>query len=135
MGHYAYRPLSEMLAEAQKRYGAPIFVAETGAEGSCRAAWLNYVCAEVREAVSRGVPVAGICLYPVVDYPGWDNERLCPVGLLSHPDSRGLRTPYPPLVQELKRQQRIFGRSKKPVHAGGHRSRAEPAQEIGSWTR
>ena len=116
MGHYAYRPLSEMLSEAQQRYNRPIFLAETGAEASSRAAWLSYVCAEVREAIGRGVPVAAICLYPVVDYPGWDNERLCPVGLLSDPDNHGTRTPYPPLAQELRRQQRIFGNHGKRIH-------------------
>ncbi len=110
MGHYAYRPLSEMLKEAQQRYGRPIFLAETGAEGSSRSAWLNYVCAEVREALAQGVPVAGICLYPVVDYPGWEDERVCPVGLLSAPDSFGTRSPYQPLVQELRRQRRSFTR-------------------------
>src|SRR3712207_3880564 len=99
-----------MLKEAQQRYGRPIFLAETGAEGSSRAAWLNYVCAEVREALAQGVPVAGICLYPVIDYPGWEDERLCPVGLLSGPDSHGARSPYQPLAQELRRQRRGFTR-------------------------
>ena len=135
MGHYAYRPLSEMLDEAQRRYGRPVFLAETGAEGSSRAAWLTYVCTEVREAMSRGVPVAGICLYPVVDYPGWDNERLCPVGLLSDPDSRGTRTPYQPLAQELRRQQRLFGRTKKPVHPVGPGLHADQVHMGGEWIR
>jgi hypothetical protein len=115
MGHYAYRPLSEMIKEAQQRYGLPFFLAETGAEGSSRAAWLSYVCAEVSEAIAQGVPVAGVCLYPVVDYPGWENERLCPVGLLSAPDAHGTRSPYSPLAQELRRQQRMFARTRKQL--------------------
>jgi hypothetical protein len=115
MGHYAYRPLSEMIKEAQQRYGKPFFLAETGAEGSSRAAWLSYVCAEVREAMAQGVPVAGICLYPIVDYPGWEDERLCPVGLLSAADTHGTRTPHRPLQQELRRQQRLFARSTSHV--------------------
>jgi hypothetical protein len=110
MGHYAYRPLGEMLAEAQQRFGKPIFLAETGAEGSSRAAWLAYVCSEVRDAIAQGVPVQGVCLYPVVDYPGWDNERLCPVGLLSDADGSGTRAPFSPLARELRRQQRLVGR-------------------------
>jgi len=115
MGHYAYRPLSEMLTEAHQRYNKPIFLAETGAEGSSRAAWLSYVGAEVRAAVSMGVPVSGICLYPVIDYPGWENDRLCPAGLLSDPDSHGARAPYLPLARELRRQQRVFRRSRQLV--------------------
>jgi hypothetical protein len=113
MGHYAYRPLSEMLKEAHQRYGVPILLAETGAEGSSRAPWLNYVCAEVREAMAQGVPVAGVCLYPVVDYPGWEDERLCPVGLLSAPDSHGARSAHQPLAYELRRQRRSFARTRR----------------------
>jgi hypothetical protein len=108
-----------MLAEAQQRYGKPIFLAETGSEGSGRSAWLSYVCAEVREALAQGVPVAGVCLYPIVDYPGWEDERMCPVGLLSAPDQRGERQAFRPLAQELRRQQRLFGRTGKQLHREG----------------
>ena len=34
------------------------------------------------QAQARGVQVEGICLYPVLDYPGWENGRTCEVGLL-----------------------------------------------------
>ncbi len=54
--------------------------------------------------------MVGVCLYPVVDYLGWEDERLCPVGLLSAPDNYGTRSPYQPLAQELRRQQRGFTR-------------------------
>ena len=37
------------------------------------------------------MPVEGICLYPVVDYPGWVDERHCATGLLGHPDAEGKR--------------------------------------------
>jgi len=69
-GHYAYRPLSHMLAEVHERYGRPVLISETGAEGSARPSWLHYVLGEVTEARKKGVPVEGVCLYPVIDYPG-----------------------------------------------------------------
>ena len=108
MGHHAYRPLRDMLVEAYERYRRPLLIAETGAEGSGRPAWLHYVGAEVRSARTRGVPVEGICLYPVADYPGWDNERTCSVGLLSAPDERGERGVCAEFADELHRQQTIF---------------------------
>jgi beta-glucosidase/6-phospho-beta-glucosidase/beta-galactosidase len=108
IGHHAYRPLHDLLTEAHRRYGRPLFIAETGAEGSGRSAWLHYVAAEVRGAKKRGVPVEGVCLYPILDYPGWDNERTCSVGLLSAPDETGRRRPCVPLARELQRQQQIF---------------------------
>ena len=97
-----------MLAEAQSRYERPLFIAETGAEGTARKAWLYYVCAEVETALEMGVPIEGVCLYPILDYPGWENERICPVGLLSMPDNRGQRAVCPTLAPELKRQQQML---------------------------
>ena len=108
MGHHEYRPLGDMLQEVGDRYGKPIFVSETGAEGSGRPAWLHYVCDEVRSALAQGVPVEGICIYPVAAYPGWDNSRHSEVGLLSTIGSDGKRDLYQPLLDELQRQQRIF---------------------------
>ena len=65
------RPLHLLLAEAAHRYGRPLVVAETGHVGAGRADWLHEVAAEVRQARQLGVPVQGICLYPLVDRPDW----------------------------------------------------------------
>lgn len=108
MGHHEYRPLADMLVEAAERFAKPIFLAETGAEGSGRPAWLHYVCDEVRAAMARGVDFRGICLYPVTAYPGWDNSRHAEVGLFSTPLSDGERHLYRPLADELERQRALF---------------------------
>ena len=108
LGHHAYRPLRSLLAEVHARYRRPMLVAETGAEGSARAAWLHYVCAEVRAARGAGVPVEGICLYPILDYPGWEDDRPCAVGLFSVPDRDGRRTCDADFAAELRRQQALF---------------------------
>jgi beta-glucosidase/6-phospho-beta-glucosidase/beta-galactosidase len=108
LGHHDYEPLSSLLREAHERYGKPLLIAETGAEHSARPAWISYVCQEVRDALKQGVPVAGICLYPVTEYRGWDNERICQVGLFGMPDDSGNRSVYQPLVRELERQHRLF---------------------------
>ena len=114
MGHHEYKPLSDMLVEVAERYGKPLFISETGAEGSGRPAWLHYVCDEVREAQRRGTDVQGICIYPVTAYPGWDNSRHCEVGLFSSITSDGRRHVYEPLAEELKRQRAIFGIDDEP---------------------
>ena len=82
LGHRLYRPLRSLLAEVHTRYGRQVFISETGAEGRNGAGWLAYVAAEVRAARRSGVRVEGICLYPVLDYPGWKDERHCDCGLL-----------------------------------------------------
>jgi hypothetical protein len=106
-GHHHYRPLRHMLQEVFERYGQPIVVSETGAEGTARPAWLHYVTGEVLAAIQTGIPVLGVCLYPILDYAGWENERPCPVGLLGTASKTGVRPLYQPLADELRRQQHV----------------------------
>jgi beta-glucosidase/6-phospho-beta-glucosidase/beta-galactosidase len=108
LGHHDYRPLSSLLREAYCRYEKPILLTETGAEGSARAAWLHYVCDEVRDARRLGAQLMGICLYPIVSYPGWDNGREALVGLLTKAHAKGERALYRPLAEELERQRALF---------------------------
>jgi beta-glucosidase/6-phospho-beta-glucosidase/beta-galactosidase len=108
MGHHEYRPLADMLVEFSSRYSKPVLIAETGAEGSARPAWLHYVCDEVRDAQKRGTRVEGICLYPITTYPGWDNSRHAETGLLSTITADGSRHVYEPLYEELQRQRTIM---------------------------
>jgi hypothetical protein len=112
LGHQDYRPLADMLAETYQRYGRPLLITETGAEGSARPAWFHYVCDEVREAIRQGVPVEGVCLYPVASFPGWDDERHRQFGLFSVPRPNGNRDAYQPLAAELNRQQELLARAR-----------------------
>lgn len=114
LGHHEYRPLADMLTEVHRRYQRPVWLAETGAEGSARAAWLHYVCDEVRTAEQRGVPIEGVCLYPITCYPGWDNDRPVQTGLLSDADGQGTRSVYAPMLLELERQRALRPLSRKP---------------------
>ncbi len=66
------RPLGDLLAAAWQRYGRPIILAETSHVGDGRAAWLHDVAGEVRRVRHAGVPVQGLCLYPLLDRPDWD---------------------------------------------------------------
>lgn len=103
-GDPRYRPFREILREIWERYGRPMVVAETGAQDEARAAWLAYVADEVRAARQGGIPVMGICLYPILDYPGWDDDRHCCSGLWGYPDPQGNRDAHRPLAMELARQ-------------------------------
>jgi hypothetical protein len=110
MGQCNYEDFSNLLIGVWKRYQKPIFIAETGAEGSGRAAWLSYVGQEVRVAQAAGVPILGVCIYPITAYPGWDNDRDCPTGLFSSVNCNGQREVYRPLLDELERQTGLFAR-------------------------
>jgi beta-glucosidase/6-phospho-beta-glucosidase/beta-galactosidase len=96
-----YRHVSAMLQEVYTRYRRPIFVAETGIEDETRPAWFRYMCKEIFAAMAAGVPVEGICLYPVVNHPGWDDDRHCYNGLFDYADASGNRQVYEPLAREV----------------------------------
>lgn len=109
-GEPQYRPFHQILAEVHRRYDRPLLIAETGAEGTQRAPWLRYVGNQAMTALEADVPLEGICLYPVLDYPGWADGRLCQTGLLGFADEQGRRPLYPPLLHELAAQQARFDR-------------------------
>jgi beta-glucosidase/6-phospho-beta-glucosidase/beta-galactosidase len=109
MGHHEYRPLRDMLLEMAERYGKPLFLAETGAEGTAKPSWLHYVCNEVREAMDLGARVEGICWYPITAYPGWDNSRHAETGLLSTIVADGTRHVDERLLAEFEVQRELFG--------------------------
>ena len=103
--HTLAKPFRTILAETYARYGRPIFVAETGIEGDARAGWLTMILAEVAAAIAMGVPVEGVCLYPILDHPGWDDERYCPNGLIAWSPVIERRIAEPALADAIARLQ------------------------------
>ena len=103
-----YRPFREIVREVYQRYQRPLFVAETGIENEARPVWLRYISSEVRAAIMSGTPVEGICLYPILNHPGWEDDRHCHNGLWDYPNDRGEREIYLPLAEELGKQMTEF---------------------------
>lgn len=110
----AYRPLSDLLFETYARYRRPIFVSETGTEDHHRAPWFRYVASEVSRARARGVPIQGLCLYPVLNHPGWDDDRDCHNGLLTQHFDGSVRGVDPALANAVAE---IVGQYRDPRHA------------------
>jgi hypothetical protein len=100
-----YRPMSQLLSDVWGRYRRPMFISETGIEDELRPEWFRYVCDEVATALLHDIPIEGICLYPIVNHPGWDDERHCHNGLWDYCNNSGERTIYNPLALEILRQQ------------------------------
>jgi hypothetical protein len=119
MGHHEYRPLADMLLEVAERYGKPMFLSETGAEGTGKPSWLHYVCNEVRGAMDQGADIRGICWYPITAYPGWDNSRHAETGLLSTVVADGTRHVDKSLLAEFEAQRELFARGPKERRAAG----------------
>ncbi|MBV9296009.1 MAG: hypothetical protein JO145_10590, partial [Acidobacteriaceae bacterium] len=111
-----YRPFHKILSEVWQRYQRPLFVSETGTENDSRADWFNYICDEVITAHSLGIPVHGICLYPIVNHPGWEDDRYCCNGLFDYADASGNRGLYWPLAHAILDQQPKLQRSYQQTH-------------------
>ncbi len=110
-GHALHRPLHTLLLDLWQRYHRPILITETGAEADSTIGWLGYISAEVRAAQRAGVSLLGICLYPITDYPGWDDDRHCSCGLIELTADYATRTLRPALLAELTLQQQLFAGS------------------------
>jgi beta-glucosidase/6-phospho-beta-glucosidase/beta-galactosidase len=122
-----YRPFRHLLAAFYERYGRPLFVAETGIEGDLRPAWLRIMCHEVAAALQCGVPVEGICLYPILDYPGWEDERHCETGLFGYVEADGRRSLNEPLAEEIRGHSQTRADLRRPGQAVIPRSKTSIA--------
>lgn len=115
-GDPLYRPFHQILFEVWTRYKRPMLVSETGTEGDARPSWFRYVSSEVLTARTMGVSVHGLCLYPIFNHPGWDDDRYCCNGLFDYADETGNRLPFHPLLKEVTSFQETVLRGRKTFH-------------------
>jgi hypothetical protein len=66
-------PFSSLLAEVYYRYWRPVVVSETSHFGVGRGRWIEEVIDEVARARDKGVGVEGLCIYPIIDRPDWED--------------------------------------------------------------
>jgi hypothetical protein len=99
--HPLYVPPHLIFADFYKRYERPMLIAETGIEDDLRADWFRYVADETRTAIEKGVPLHGLCLYPITNHPGWEDSRHCHNGLWDYANDSGERPVHEPLAQAI----------------------------------
>jgi beta-glucosidase/6-phospho-beta-glucosidase/beta-galactosidase len=104
-----WKPLRALLLEAYHRYEHAIAVTETSHPGIDRPDWIRFVGEECAALLYQGIPLWGVCLYPIIDRPDWD--RLTPwhrSGLWdaelqsSGPPKRILYQPYADALKEVQ---------------------------------
>ena len=76
LGDRRRKPLHKMLQDLQQRYQRPLLLAETSHVGSGRGAWISQIAAQVAQAQLAGVELLGICIYPIIDRPQWEDTTL-----------------------------------------------------------
>lgn len=119
-------PLSDLIASVWARYGGDecvslggdecaslggeILLTETAHVDDTRPRWLAHIVAESEKALARGIPLRGICLYPILGMPEWHApEEWVNMGLwdLRPSPQRGLTrelcTPMLPALEDALR--------------------------------
>lgn len=129
-------PVSDLLAEVQARYGGPIVIAETGSAGDKRAPWLNHLAHEAAHALERGVDLQGICIYPVITTPDWDDPTAFFDGglfdIIPGPEGRLERVVARPAAAAIRAAQATLDPKSLPHEAlpGEETPRADPPLHI-----
>ncbi|GAB3492562.1 family 1 glycosylhydrolase [Spirosoma knui] len=62
-----------LLIKAYKRYDRPIALTETSHPGIDRPVWIDMIGRECAAVIEAGIPLWGVCLYPIIDRPDWDH--------------------------------------------------------------
>jgi beta-glucosidase/6-phospho-beta-glucosidase/beta-galactosidase len=108
-----WQPLQRILAEVYDRYRRPLFIGETSHVGVGRAEWLREIAAELWSAHDAGVPLEGVCLFPIIDRMDWhDEHHWHNSGLwdLTMKNGRLERVIHEEYAQELRRSQALLAR-------------------------
>jgi hypothetical protein len=75
-------PLSHLLKSVWERYGHDVVISETAHIGAQRGPWLREVAREADSMLRAGLPLHGVCLYPILGMPEWHAPDVwTPMGL------------------------------------------------------
>jgi len=111
-GDARWRSLSSLISEVYERYSYPLILAETSHPGRDRPLWIDYITRECTRVLAEKIPFWGICIYPVIDRPDWDDpDNWHHSGIWDYfPDKPGMgkRILHEPYAASLRQcQQRI----------------------------
>lgn len=68
-----WKPLNILLTDAYQRYNKPILITETSHPKEDRPQWINMIAEECSVVLKAGIPLKGICIYPIIDRQDWDD--------------------------------------------------------------
>ena len=67
-------PLHKFIRSVWERYRAEMLITETGHVDHMRPVWLRQVTREAEILLAEGLPLKGICLYPILGMPEWHKQ-------------------------------------------------------------
>jgi hypothetical protein len=98
--------LGDLVRSVWERYGGEVMITETSHIGDHRGRWLREVTDEAEMLLLDGVPIRGVCLYPILGMPEWhDPDIWTPMGLwdpVCHRNPCGERLICGPMLEALQ---------------------------------
>ena len=98
-------PLHELLLNAYNRYRRPFFLSETGHFGEGRVQWLQEVAVEAERILTHTQDFFGVCIYPILDRPDWDDLTSYSNCGLWDLDVDNNRVPHAPSIAYIRQLQ------------------------------
>ncbi len=101
-------PLHKLVRSAWDRYGGDVMITETSHVDERRTAWVRELTTEAEALLDAGVPLRGICLYPILGMPEWHApDQWTRLGLWDLvPSGQTLeRVAYTPMLEALREAQ------------------------------
>jgi hypothetical protein len=68
-----WQPLSFLLKKIYDRYKRPLVISETSHPKEDRPIWMKFITSECCKVLEQGIPLWGVCWYPLIDRPDWDH--------------------------------------------------------------
>lgn len=101
-------PLGDLVYKLWERYGCDLVISETSHWGENRAGWIEYLADEVVRVLKAGVPLHGVCIYPIIGMLDWHApRRWMPMGLWDIDCDNGMcRVLHMPMYEALLVAQR-----------------------------
>ena len=109
-------PLRDLVRHVWARYGTDVAITETSHVGDRRAPWLREIAGECAALLDDGVPLRGLCLYPILGMPEWHaRDEWARMGLWDLvPQSPTLaRIPCVDAIEALHEAQRLESRIRR----------------------
>jgi hypothetical protein len=110
-------PLRQLVTEAWQRYGGDLLITETSHVGPKRGPWIDEISEEVVALHTAGIPLEGVCIYPILGMPEWhQRRRWTQMGLWDVIQTSGElpRQLYQPMLHALERATTRIERARPP---------------------
>jgi hypothetical protein len=97
--------LRKLVRSVWERYGQEMIIAETAHKDDMRPLWIREMATEVEAVVNEGIPLRGVCLYPILSMPEWHaQDEWTHMGLwnLKRVNGSLIREIYHPMMEAIE---------------------------------